>query len=1288
MKNFKITAAVMTMLFFCTVLPAAEENPKPAAAEKSEKKARLHLLSNEELLKQAESVFSEAHQGFLAQLRGMSENEIFFEQARKKSETSVVPEEKPPADPKMSPADAAKMMLDHTLKRAEALKSRLELVGGEKTSADQLIAQIEAAQSAAAAMNEALGRLEGFQLEISLRIGDKTLLPQSVPDILSKKNLEYQRKELSRWETALKVKAQAAQKELEQTVLRIEEAKKSLIEAESYHNAAKATHSQELKRRAVEQEYSGKTPEKLAAEISELLEEHLWLSTTLNLSYKRFAARKEEMLAAVKDIESLSAPDASKLAAARPEETREAAAAAEELTAYHNKRIEKLKAMRSALESLVKYGEAFEGDATVLSSHIFKMRVIAKLLEDMAGQGKIGKDAVLKESGSEALADAEKTLSEKRSDAGAVIQKAKEQTARNDEEIVKSQAALKDTQERLENLKKASESVAEAQQWEAGNKDRTAEQILQNFQEGSEKLQKSQLELQKQREEFEKISAESEAARMKLDSLKDPLVRLAREESFEEKTNILKKLYEFAGLELPKPEKQPAAPASSAETLKAAAEAAPPEPEKVPEQTAEKQEKEKQEKGDKEDKGDKGDKKQEKQGKKENAAAENYENMLAGRVRIIEEQQRCRNELVRVQNTVSGKIEQFLTLIGQTRKLALQNHADAVELKKRLGRGQLSGVEIPEGITEALKQDEIARLETEAAKYMNDLVFVRQEVQSLSKEDETLKETLTLLTEIQNMAGKRTDTLNELQKIEEDMRRSRADISKTELASLEQEAVRRMEARDAASEYFLSFVPSERARNLTELLKAYYLELTESEMRQHQLGECKDRTERLIRLTEEGKTVISKLIPALKKQAQEAEIEKEEEWVSIRARLQPDKAQEILKHFETKTGRRLSTPAKIAEAQRTEEISHTADLLFDRHIQVIAAGKWIGLFEERLSPSGMDAEIGVYQDQMGKLKAADLTVVRRIRFISGHSPEELQLLPEAEKPKTKKDRLRFLSGETGVLRAERYEILTRQCGTVLIKLAVVFLGAVLLNALINFLVRRAGNRARQSSARKTITGILPLLRTLLVFAVWSIAVIAAANICGFNVGAVLAGLGIGGLAIAMASKETLADIIGGISIFVSKSFSVGDLIMFKGEKAEVEDIGLQYTRLRPNASDFLITVPNSKLTQSELVNVSAAEGFFVNIDIPLSVFNTEERIRAAVKLLPDIVGKHEGVRFKNARFAGFANYAFVISMRYVISDYGHRHTLRTAVHSEIVRQFQENHIEFATAPFPVSGMKR
>ena len=82
---------------------------------------------------------------------------------------------------------------------------------------------------------------------------------------------------------------------------------------------------------------------------------------------------------------------------------------------------------------------------------------------------------------------------------------------------------------------------------------------------------------------------------------------------------------------------------------------------------------------------------------------------------------------------------------------------------------------------------------------------------------------------------------------------------------------------------------------------------------------------------------------------------------------------------------------------------------------------------------------------------------------------------------------------------------------------------------------------------------------------------------GYDVGALLAGVGIGGLALAMAAKDFVANIFGGITIFVDKPFTVGDRVKVNGIDGVVKEIGIRSTRIQ-TLENRLVTIPNHQFT--------------------------------------------------------------------------------------------------------------
>lgn len=103
--------------------------------------------------------------------------------------------------------------------------------------------------------------------------------------------------------------------------------------------------------------------------------------------------------------------------------------------------------------------------------------------------------------------------------------------------------------------------------------------------------------------------------------------------------------------------------------------------------------------------------------------------------------------------------------------------------------------------------------------------------------------------------------------------------------------------------------------------------------------------------------------------------------------------------------------------------------------------------------------------------------------------------------------------------------------------------------------------------------LLPIVRKGVKIIVWTIAVIIALNNAGYDVTALLAGLGIGGLALAMAAKDTVSNIFGGVTILTDKPFKIKDRIIINGFDGFVEEIGLRSTRIR-TLEGRLVTIPN------------------------------------------------------------------------------------------------------------------
>jgi MscS family membrane protein len=126
---------------------------------------------------------------------------------------------------------------------------------------------------------------------------------------------------------------------------------------------------------------------------------------------------------------------------------------------------------------------------------------------------------------------------------------------------------------------------------------------------------------------------------------------------------------------------------------------------------------------------------------------------------------------------------------------------------------------------------------------------------------------------------------------------------------------------------------------------------------------------------------------------------------------------------------------------------------------------------------------------------------------------------------------------------------------------------------------------------------------------------------GYNVAGLLAGLGIGGLAVALAGKETLANLFGSLTVLIDRPFQVGDVIRLADVEGTVEKIGLRSTQVR-TPDGFMVFVPNQNVTTLNVVNLSAREARRQVFVLGLIYDLTAEQMQQAIKLVKDVIVAH------------------------------------------------------------------
>ena len=207
--------------------------------------------------------------------------------------------------------------------------------------------------------------------------------------------------------------------------------------------------------------------------------------------------------------------------------------------------------------------------------------------------------------------------------------------------------------------------------------------------------------------------------------------------------------------------------------------------------------------------------------------------------------------------------------------------------------------------------------------------------------------------------------------------------------------------------------------------------------------------------------------------------------------------------------------------------------------------------------------------------------------------------------------------------------------------------------------------------------LMPILRKGVRLIIWLMAIIIGLNNAGYNVGALLAGLGIGGLAFALAAKDTVSNIFGGFTIFADQPFRINDRVQIDGYDGTIIEIGVRSTRLKTLAGR-IVTIPNSTFTDAPVENVSREPSRKITLDLGLTYDTSADNMERAMQILKDINQNNTHTEEKTIiSFNGFGDFAMNIMFIYYIKSGESNADTQTEINLDILRQFNSKGLEFA-----------
>jgi len=229
------------------------------------------------------------------------------------------------------------------------------------------------------------------------------------------------------------------------------------------------------------------------------------------------------------------------------------------------------------------------------------------------------------------------------------------------------------------------------------------------------------------------------------------------------------------------------------------------------------------------------------------------------------------------------------------------------------------------------------------------------------------------------------------------------------------------------------------------------------------------------------------------------------------------------------------------------------------------------------------------------------------------------------------------------------------------------------------------NRWVAKTATKLDDMLVPVIRKSLRI---TIAIIATLFIAETILGAgqiktILFSAGVGGIAIALAAKDTIANFFGSITIFADRPFQIDELIKINGHSGPVEDVGFRSTRIR-TLQGHLVTIPNSVITNSIVENVGRRPFIRRTSNITITYDSGHTNTKRAVAIIKEVLANVPEVntdpdKAPRVYFSDFNDWSLNIYMSYWVKppDYWVYHEVNERVNLEIMKRFEAEKIEFA-----------
>lgn len=238
---------------------------------------------------------------------------------------------------------------------------------------------------------------------------------------------------------------------------------------------------------------------------------------------------------------------------------------------------------------------------------------------------------------------------------------------------------------------------------------------------------------------------------------------------------------------------------------------------------------------------------------------------------------------------------------------------------------------------------------------------------------------------------------------------------------------------------------------------------------------------------------------------------------------------------------------------------------------------------------------------------------------------------------------------------------------------------IVIHAIYAIIVQVMEHKGEPPERIRQMSGLLVIINIV----IWSIGLLMLVSNLGFNITTIITGLGIGGIAIALAAQNILGDVFSYFVIFFDKPFQIGDSVVINGKSGIVERIGIKTSHIRSFSGELLI-MPNAEIVKSTIQNFHDMERRRVAFTLNIHDDASQEQLESIPGIIKKIIDATPNTIFDRSHLAGFGDASINFDTVYYITTplYIDYMDAQQHVYFEILKELRKEKIRFLFFNFP------